>query len=406
MSQPQSTHLAHWDVVVIGAGAAGMLCASTAGYRGKRVLLIDHAKQAGRKILMSGGGRCNFTNMDAGPQHYFSSNPSFCISALKRYTPADFVELTERHFIDAVEKAPGQLFCRDSARPIVDMLLTECEWAGVTSWLNAQVDELAPSPQGFRLETSRGAVETDALVIATGGLSVPTMGASGFGYDVARQFGLAIQPTRPALVPFTLTSEWKEFFKPFSGVSVPVVVSVNGIHYQEPLLITHRGFSGPAVLKASTHWNPGDAITIDWLDGLDISAALKALRHQSPRTTLSRWLGERMPKRFGQALAERVCSHINLDPGKPCAEWGNDVVERLAALLREFSLKPAGTEGWRTAEVTYGGVDTDGLSSRDMSVNGVPGLYFIGEVVDVTGQLGGYNFQWAWSSAVACANAL
>lgn len=394
-----------WDVVVIGAGAAGMMCAATAGYRGRRVLVIEHAKRAGKKILMSGGGRCNFTNMDAAPEHYFSANPHFCISALKRYTPRDFLELVERHAIDYVEKAPGQLFCAESAKPMVALLETECEWAGVTTWLSTAVNKVAAREQGgFSLATDRGTLSCEALVIATGGLSIPTLGASGFGYELARQFGLEVLPTRPALVPFTLTAGWKEFFTPLAGISVPVVVRCNDARYREPLLITHRGLSGPVMLKSSTHWNPGDSLHIDWLDGLDAQQALAQLRRDEPRKLLRQWLSELLPKRLALALAEWCCKAVAVDTEAFAAQWSNDSVAALAECLNHFSLKPAGTEGWRTAEVTLGGVDTRAVSSKDMSVNTVPGLYFIGEVLDVTGQLGGYNFQWAWSSGVACGN--
>ncbi|WP_027351509.1 NAD(P)/FAD-dependent oxidoreductase [Halotalea alkalilenta] len=391
-----------WDVVVIGAGAAGMMCAHVAGYRGRRVLLVEHAKRAGKKILMSGGGRCNFTNLDAAPRHYFGANPRFCISAMKRYSPYDFLELVERHGIEHVEKAPGQLFCADSAKPIVEMLLTECEWAGVETWLSTTVERIEPLDPGFELLTSRGRVRCGSLVIATGGLSIPTLGASGFGYQVARQFGLEVLPTRPALVPFTLTSQWKSRFEPLAGIATPVIARCNGASYREPLLVTHRGLSGPAMLQASSHWLPGDALEIDWLDGSDAKASLFSARIDTPRRSLGGWLSDRLPKRLALALAQWACEAVGVAADTTLADLSNARLEALATQLCRFSIKPAGTEGWRTAEVTMGGVDTQAFSSKDCAVRDVPGLYFIGEVLDVTGQLGGYNFQWAWASGVAC----
>jgi len=394
--------MADWDVVIIGAGAAGMMCAATAGYRGKRVLLLDHAKRAGKKILMSGGGRCNFTNLDASPSHYFSDNPYFCISALKRYTPHDFLELVERHGIEHVEKAPGQLFCADSSKPIVEMLLTECEWAGVSLEVTTTIDSVKKREDFFEITTNKGNISTEKMVIATGGLSIPTMGATGFGYDIARQFGLDVLPTRPALVPFTLTSHWKAFFEALSGISVPVSVTCNGVTYREALLITHRGLSGPAMLKASSHWLPGDSIVINWLDKSDSLEELKALRQAQPRKTLRGWLAHHFPKRLAQAWGNSLAQEGGLSPDAPLAEWGNAALVALVHRMEHCEIKPAGTEGWRTAEVTMGGVDTRAISSKTMEANDIPNLYFIGEVLDVTGQLGGYNFQWAWASGVAC----
>ncbi|MGJ8525566.1 hypothetical protein LMG33818_001294 [Halomonadaceae bacterium LMG 33818] len=394
--------MADWDVIIIGAGAAGMMCAATAGYQGKRVLLLDHAKRAGKKILMSGGGRCNFTNLDASPSHYFSDNPHFCISALKRYTPYDFLELVERHGIDHVEKAPGQLFCADSSKPIVEMLLTECEWAGVTLELATSIDGIHKREGLFELTTHKGNITAEKVVVATGGLSIPTMGATGFGYEVARQFGLAVLPTRPALVPFTLTSHWKAFFDALAGISVPVSVTCNGVTYREALLITHRGLSGPAMLKASSHWLPGDSLFINWLDKSDSLEELKEFRQAHPRKTLQGWLTHYFSKRLAQAWANSLSQDTGMSPTSPLAEWGNAALEEVAHRMEHCEIKPAGTEGWRTAEVTMGGVETRAISSKTMEANDISGLYFIGEVLDVTGQLGGYNFQWAWASGVAC----
>ncbi|PXX97385.1 NAD(P)/FAD-dependent oxidoreductase [Halomonas sp. LBP4] len=393
------------DVVVIGAGAAGLMCALTAGYAGRRVLVLDHANKAGKKILMSGGGRCNFTNLATTPANFFSANPHFCISALKRYRPEHFVELVERHGIDYVEKAPGQLFCAHSARELLGVLLTECDWAGVEIRLATAVEGIERVGEGMRLEISSGRIDTGAVVVATGGLSVPTMGATGFGYDIARRFGLAVTETRPALVPFTLTSHWKERASALAGVSCEVRVRTlrdgepRG-RYAEPILFTHRGLSGPAMLQISSYWEPGDELAIDLLPGLDAFGALTAARRDTPRRQLSSWLAERLPRRLAQALIEWHGGDGVL------AERSNAELAAWAARLGDWRLKPAGTEGWRTAEVTLGGVDTRAISSKTFAVDGLPPLRFIGEVLDVTGELGGYNFQWAWASGVACGNSL
>ncbi|QJQ94946.1 MULTISPECIES: NAD(P)/FAD-dependent oxidoreductase [Halomonadaceae] len=394
-----------YDVTVIGAGAAGLMCALTAGYRGRRVLLLDHANKAGRKILMSGGGRCNFTNLATDHRHFFSANPAFAISALKRYRPEHFVELVERHGIEYVEKAPGQLFCAESAKDIVQLLLTECEWAGVEMRLGTSVTSLERCGDSMRLQTSRGRVETGAVVIATGGLSIPSMGASGFGYDIARQFGLPVTETRPALVPFTLTSHWKARAGELSGLSCEV--SVHCLHagkrrgaYREPMLFTHRGLSGPAMLQISSYWQPGDELEIDLMPGLEVVKALATARRETPKRQLATWLSERLPKRLAQAMGEWYGETPVL------ADLSNAQLEQWGERLNGWRVKPAGTEGWRTAEVTMGGVETSAISSKTFEVNGLPMLRFIGEVLDVTGELGGYNFQWAWASGVACAEAV
>nr|WP_205743542.1 NAD(P)/FAD-dependent oxidoreductase [Halomonas alimentaria] len=389
-----------YDVVVIGAGAAGLMCALTAGYAGRRVLVVDHANRAGKKILMSGGGRCNFTNLNSTPANFFSANPHFCISALKRYRPEHFVELVERHAVEYVEKAPGQLFCADSSKEIVRVLLTECEWAGVEIRLKTRIDAVERRGEGVRLATSAGTLDAGALVVASGGLSIPSMGASGFGYEIARQFGLAVTDTRPALVPFTLTSHWKARAEALAGVSCEVEASCRGGRYREPMLFTHRGLSGPSMLQVSSHWQPGDEIVIDLLPGEDAFAALCTARDATPKRRLSTWLGERLPKRLAQALVE-----WQGDDGV-LAECGNARLQAWAEALNRWRIKPAGTEGWRTAEVTLGGVDTRAISSRDFAVAGLPQLRFIGEVLDVTGELGGHNFQWAWASGVACGQSL
>nr|WP_299244550.1 NAD(P)/FAD-dependent oxidoreductase [uncultured Halomonas sp.] len=388
------------DVVIIGAGAAGLMCAMTAGYAGRRVLVIDHANKPGKKILMSGGGRCNFTNLDTRPDNFFSANPHFCISALNRYRPEHFVELVERHGIEPVEKAPGQLFCADSARPILDMLLTECDWAGAEIHLKTTVERIERQGEGMRLTTPAGRIDTGAVVVASGGLSIPTMGASGFGYDIARQFGLAVTETRAALVPFILTSQWKERAAALSGVSCEVEVKCRNGRYREPMLFTHRGLSGPAMLQISSHWQPGDELLIDLLPGIDAVDALVNARKATPKRRLSTWLGEYLPKRLVQALIEWYGNDGIL------AEQPNAQLQRWSEWLNAWRLKPAGTEGWRTAEVTMGGVDTAAISSKTFEAKELPQLRFIGEVLDVTGELGGYNFQWAWASGVACGLAL
>ncbi|GEN22704.1 hypothetical protein HCU01_06530 [Halomonas cupida] len=389
-----------YDVVIIGAGAAGLMCALTAGYAGRSVLVIDHANKPGKKILMSGGGRCNFTNMATTPANFFSANPHFCISALKRYRPEHFVELVERHGLEYVEKAPGQLFCAGSAKDLLHILLTECDWAGVDIRLKTSVEQLTQHGEGMRLATSMGSIEAGAVVIASGGLSIPTMGATGFGYDIARQFGLEVTETRAALVPFTLTSQWKARAEALAGVSTEVQVRCRDGQYREPMLFTHRGVSGPAMLQISSYWLPGDELDINLLPGEDALAALTSARQTTPRRRLSTWLGERFPKRLAQSLVEWQ-GHDGV-----LAECSNATLAEWAETLNQWRLKPAGTEGWRTAEVTMGGVCTSAISSKTFEVQGLPQLRFIGEVLDVTGELGGYNFQWAWASAVACGQSL
>lgn len=388
-----------YDVVIIGAGAAGLMCAAQAGYSGKRVLVLDHASKAGKKILMSGGGRCNFTNLGTTPQHFYSANPSFCISALKRYRPEHFVELVERHGVEHVEKTPGQLFCATSAKEIVRTLLTECEWAGAEIALNTKITRVERQGDAVQLSTSLGNIDAGVVVVASGGLSIPTMGATGFGYDLARQFGLEVFDTRPGLVPFTLSDTWKARAAELAGVSVPVAVSAGRHCFNDPMLFTHRGLSGPAMLQVSSVWQPGESIMINLLPGENVAASLREARQVTPKRQLSTWLIERFPKRLAQALLEWYPDH---DPTRPLAEFANQALDQWGVRLNAWQLKPAGTEGWRTAEVTMGGVNTAMLSSKTFEVKGLPQLRFIGEVVDVTGELGGYNFQWAWASGVAC----
>lgn len=374
------------------------MCAATAGYRGRKVLVLDHANKPGKKILMSGGGRCNFTNLNSTPANFLSDNPHYCISALKRYTPQDFVELVNRHDVEYEEKAPGQLFCKDSAKDILNVLLTECEWAGAEIRMKTSVSKVAETENGYRLATSTGTLSCESLVIACGGLSIPTMGATGFGYEVAKQFGLKVLPTRAGLVPFTLQPELKAQLAPLSGVSCPVEASCHQQPFREPMLVTHRGLSGPAMLQVSSYWQPGDEVHINLLPGQKIQEDLLALRKEKPQSTLAHYLNQHLPKRFAQAFNE-----LQGWQG-PLQEYRNSDIEHIARTLRDWTVKPAGTEGYRTAEVTLGGVDTRQLSSKTMAVLDKPDLYFIGEVVDITGHLGGHNFQWAWASGVAAGN--
>jgi len=381
------------DVVVIGAGAAGLMCAATAAYQGHRVLVLDHANKAGKKILMSGGGRCNFTNLNTTPEHFVSANPHFCKSALKRYSPWHFVELIERHGIEHVEKAPGQLFCAESAKEILGVLLTECEWAGAEIRLNTAIRKVRQTASGFGLTTSAGAVECAKLVVACGGLSIPTMGASGFGYQLAEQFGLTVLPTRAGLVPFTLQPDDKAWLAGLSGISTEVVAQAAEAAFAEPLLITHRGLSGPAMLQVSSFWTPGQPVTVDWLPQVaDPFAQLVEERRAHPNRGLERWLRQYFSQRLAAALAEQFGWQGNLQ------QFSNERLATIAATLKGWSFKPSGTEGYRTAEVTLGGVNTAAISSKSFAVKEMPGLHFIGEVLDVTGQLGGFNFQWAWAS--------
>lgn len=388
------------DVVIIGAGAAGLMCALTAAYRGRRVKLIDHANKPGKKILMSGGGRCNFTHLGTTPSHFLSANPHFCISALQRYTPQHFVELVERHGIAYVEKTPGQLFCQDSSKDILELLLQECEWAGVTIELNTTIEHVALQGDSVRLQTSMGVLESGALVVASGGLSIPTMGATGFGYELARQFGLPVLDTRAGLVPFTVTPQLRERCIALAGLSCEVEVSCNGYSFREPLLFTHRGISGPALLQISNYWEAGEILQINWLPDIDATSFLQDLRGSDPRKMISQALAYYLPRRLAAALTE-WCAWQG-----PLQDYSNHALGEVGKQLNRYCLAPAGTEGYRTAEVTLGGVDTRTLSSKTFAVNDIPQLFFIGEVLDVTGQLGGYNFQWAWASGHAAGSAV
>ena len=385
------------DVVVIGAGAAGMMCALTAGGRGRSVLLLEHANKAGKKILMSGGGRCNFTNMYAEPENFASQNPHFCKSALARYTPWDFVAMVEAHGIAYHEKKLGQLFCDEKSKAIRNMLLDECERAGVELHLSTAVHEIERTDAGYALSTDLGPVATPSVVIATGGLSIPTLGATGFGYEIARQFGHTVLPTRAGLVPFIITDQLKDLCTELSGTSADAVVSCNGESFRENILFTHRGLSGPAILQISSFWQLGDAVTIDLLPDRDALAWLREQQVARPNSELKTVLAEVFTKKMATLLAGQWFA------SKPMKQYTpadlRDIAERLGA----WQVVPAGTEGYRTAEVTLGGVDTREVSSKTMESRKSPGLYFIGEVLDVTGHLGGFNFQWAWASGHAAA---
>jgi len=394
-----------FDAVILGGGAAGLMCALTAGQRGKRVMVVEHANKVGKKILMSGGGRCNFTNTGASPAHYLSANPHFCKSALARYTPAHFIELVERHGIAYHEKELGQLFCDESSKLIVRMLLDECAAAGVRVETQCTVERVLHGDAGdFHVHTVRGEFSAPALVVATGGLSIPSMGASGFGYQLARQFGHAVLPTRAGLVPLTLSGRHQERLADLSGVAFPVTASCHDASFSNYLLITHRGVSGPAILQVSSFWQPGDALRIDLLPDADAYGTLLRLRGERPAAELRTLLGDLLPRRFAQRLCEEWLSPLR--PARPIRQFNERELHDVAAVLEAWPLVASGTEGYRTAEVTLGGVDTDGLSSSTMQSRHVPGLYFIGEVVDVTGWLGGYNFQWAWASGHAAGTVL
>jgi len=381
-----------FDVVVIGAGAAGMMCAIEAGRRRRRVLIIDHAKAAGEKIRISGGGRCNFTNLHTAPGAFLSDNPRFCISALKRYTPADLIALVDRHGIAWHEKTLGQLFCDDSARQFVDMLLAEMRGAGATVRLNTSVQTITRTADGFVLEIDGASIPCQSVVVATGGKSIPKMGATGFAYDVARRFGLRVTPTRPALVPLTFEPGLLGRLQPLAGVAVDVAVRCGKAGFEEAMLFTHRGLSGPAILQISSYWREGEAIEIDMAPGVSLFDTLRAARSTQGRQAAHTVLAERLPRRLAQMIADDAGASGNL------ADASDKTLRRIAEAVNAWRVKPVGSEGYRTAEVTLGGVDTRDLDSRTMAAKEVPGLYFIGEAVDVTGWLGGYNFQWAWAS--------
>ncbi|MEB3042723.1 NAD(P)/FAD-dependent oxidoreductase [Rhizobium mulingense] len=383
------------DVIVIGAGAAGMMAAIRAGKRGRSVVVLDHARAPGEKIRISGGGRCNFTNIHAGPKNFLSANPHFCKSALARFTPADFIAMVERHGIAWHEKTLGQLFCDDSAKDIIRMLLDEMCAAGAALDLATEITGVERTDAGFRISTGQGAYEASSLIVATGGKSIPKMGATGFAYRLAEQFGLAVLETRPALVPLTLDPGLLASIAPLAGISAPAEIRHGKTAFREALLFTHRGLSGPAILQISSYWREGDEIVLAIEPDIDIAAQLKAAKQLNGRQSAQTALGEILPKRLAQFLVEREKISGNM------ADLPDKTLLSLAASVQNFAIKPSGSEGYRTAEVTLGGIDTAALDSRSMEAKAVPGLYFIGECVDVTGWLGGYNFQWAWASGFA-----
>lgn len=395
-----------FDCIVIGAGAAGLMCAFTAGQRGRRVLVLERSNKIGKKILMSGGGRCNFTNVHTSADRFLSSNPHFCKSALSRYTPANFIELVDRHGIAWFEKhtvngLSGQLFCEQSSRQIVALLLDECAKAGVEIRTGCETEGVNRG-SGFEVKTSQGVFSSETLVVACGGLSIPSLGGSGYGYELAHQFGLPVLPTSAGLVPLTFTDAMREVCADLSGVSCEVEVSNARARFREELLFTHRGLSGPAVLQISSHWKPGEAVHVDLLPGQEAIPLLKTWKREHPRAVLRTPLSSILPRQLVLSLENLMW------PGMQelaLAEWPDRALESTAQSLQDWTIKPAATEGYRTAEVTLGGVDTRELSSKTMESR-TPGLYFIGEVVDVTGHLGGFNFQWAWASGHAAGEAL
>jgi len=382
----------HWDAIIIGGGAAGLFCAIEAGKRGRKILVIEHADRVGKKIAISGGGRCNFTNLHTTAESFLSANPHFCKSALSRYTPFDFISLVQKHGIAYHEKKLGQLFCNGSSQQIIDLLLNECSDAKVEIRSGCTVERLAKDNE-FLVQTNQGVFHSGSLVIATGGLSIKPLGATDFGYNIAKHFELAIEDPRPGLVPFTLNPELLAKLSELSGVSIDAIVSFGGTSFRENILITHRGLSGPAILQISSYWKPGKPISINLLPDVD---ALEIFRNnETTDVELATLLSQYLPKRFAHAWCELFA------PSKPLRQYNRRQLETIAFELHRFQVVPTGTEGYKKAEVTVGGVSTNELSSKTMEALRVPGLYFIGEVVDVTGHLGGFNFQWAWSSAYA-----
>ncbi|HEX7564800.1 MAG TPA: NAD(P)/FAD-dependent oxidoreductase [Bradyrhizobium sp.] len=384
-----------YDVIVLGAGAAGLMCASVAGQRGRSVLLLEQARQPAEKIRISGGGRCNFTNLHTSPANFLSDNPRFCTSALSGYTQRDFIALVDSYNIAHHEKTRGQLFCDGSSRQIIDMLLAECRKANAQLRVGIRISAVSKSEGGFVVVTDQGEFRGRSLVIATGGPSIPKMGSSGFGYRVAEQFGLKIVPPRPALVPLTFDAALLAQFGDLSGVSVDAVVSCGKTSFDEALLFTHRGLSGPAILQISSYWREGHDLVIDMAPRIDVLATLKQLRRDHPRQEMATALVDVLPKRLARKIADATAGPERI------ADFSDKLLMKIASDVKQWRVKPNGTEGYRTAEVTLGGVDTSGLSSKTFEAKSVPRLYFIGEVVDVTGHLGGFNFQWAWSSGYA-----
>lgn len=397
MSLPQ-----HTDVLIIGAGAAGLMCAANAAARGRKVVVVDHANKVGKKILMSGGGRCNFTNMEVLPKHYLSANEHFCKSALARYTQWDFIGLVLKHGVAYHEKKLGQLFCDNKAQDILDLLLDECAQAGASIYTHCEIQTITSNcaeklPARYRVITSLGEIVCESLVIATGGLSIPTMGATGFGYQVAEQFGLALKPRTAGLVPFTLAPAQLEQFKECVGNAAEVRVTCDEQSFVENMLFTHRGLSGPAILQISSYWQPGQTLVIDLLPATNLVEYLTQQQQARPKVLLTTLMSELLTK----SIAQSFCYQIN--EIKPINQYTPKEIQAIADVFHRWEIMPAGTEGYRTAEVTLGGVDVDCLSSKTMEAKTQPGLFFVGEVVDVTGHLGGFNFQWAWASGFAAA---
>lgn len=389
------TDLISKDVIIIGAGAAGLMCAIEAGKRGRRVLVLEKSNKVGKKILMSGGGRCNFTNYYIEADKYLSHNPHFCKSALSRYSQWDFIALVERYGIPYYEKILGQLFCQNKASDITEMLIKEATRYQVEIYLQQRIDTVSQNDGGFLIHTDQGLFQCDSLVVATGGLSIPTLGSSPFGYQIAKQFGLDVYPTRAALVPFTLHLEDKNRFSELSGVSVDCHVVCNGQSFREMMLFTHRGLSGPAMLQISTYWNPGDVLVINLIPDIDLMLILKTEQNQRPDVLLKTVLAQFLPKRLLSLLFNEVQITMSLK------QLNLTTLQYIVDHLQQWQIKPNATEGYRTAEVTLGGVNCDEVSSKTFECHKVPHLYFVGEVLDVTGWLGGYNFQWAWSSGWA-----
>ena len=384
-----------FDVIIIGAGAAGLMCGIVAGKRHEKVLVLDHANKIAKKILMSGGGRCNFTNLYVEPENFIAHNPHFCKSALSRFNQWDFINMVEQHNIPYHEKKLGQLFCDRKSSDIVKMLVVEAQASAVEIRTHCTVSEVSKEEDFYLLQTTLGDYKTKSLVIATGGLSIPTMGASGFGYDIARQFGHSILATRAGLVPFIFNEKQLVQFDGLAGLSTDVSVEVNGQSFRENMLFTHKGLSGPAILQISSYWKPGDTININLLPNINLAEHLKKQQILKPKSALSTVLSELLPKKLAHRLVMLWC------PIKNMADYSYIELENIAAKFNQWHFKPADTEGYRTAEVTLGGVNPEEISSKTMESSLVKGLYFIGEVIDITGHLGGFNFQWAWASGAA-----
>lgn len=383
------------DVIVLGAGAAGLMAGIEAARRGRRVLVVDHAARAGEKIRISGGGRCNFTNLGIAADRFLSKNPRFALSALKRYTQWDFIARMDAAGIAWHEKTLGQLFCDGSAKEVVALLTGDLAAAGGELWLSCALGGVRREGTGFAVETARGPVRAASVIVATGGKSIPKMGATGFGYQLAETFGLPLVETRPALVPLTFAEQELGWMAPLAGVALPARVACGRVAFDEAVLFTHRGLSGPAILQLSSYWREGQAIALDLCPGVDVAAALRGAKQENGRALLRSHLARLVPEK----LARHIEAELGLEA--PLGTLSNVVLDQVARQMRDWPLRPVGSEGYRTAEVTLGGVDTDALDARTMEAKGVPGLYFVGEVVDVTGWLGGYNFQWAWSSGWA-----